>query len=120
MDVYELLPRYRGRLAFHGGLSMQRILPFGTWDQTNNGLHLGADHCGSEAWFPAAGLRHPDDGKLYGVGESGYIWTRQSVAPDSVRQHYFLYNISGYSYARIYLSLPSARACAQSVRCVRE
>ena len=32
MDVYELLPRYRGRLAFHGGLSTQRTLPFGTPD----------------------------------------------------------------------------------------
>jgi uroporphyrinogen decarboxylase len=30
MDVYDLLPRYRGRLAFHGGLSTQRTLPFGT------------------------------------------------------------------------------------------
>jgi uroporphyrinogen decarboxylase len=30
MDVYQLLPRYRGRLAFHGGLSTQRTLPFGT------------------------------------------------------------------------------------------
>ncbi len=30
MDVYSLLPEYRGRLAFHGGLSMQKILPFGT------------------------------------------------------------------------------------------
>jgi uroporphyrinogen decarboxylase len=30
MDVYELLPRCRGRLAFHGGLSMQKTLPFGT------------------------------------------------------------------------------------------
>jgi len=30
MDVFEILPRYRGRLAFHGGLSMQRTLPFGT------------------------------------------------------------------------------------------
>jgi uroporphyrinogen decarboxylase len=30
MDVYEILPRYRGRLAFHGGLSMQKTLPFGT------------------------------------------------------------------------------------------
>ncbi len=27
-DVYALLPRYRGRLAFHGGLSTQRTLPF--------------------------------------------------------------------------------------------
>jgi uroporphyrinogen decarboxylase len=30
MDVHDLLPRYRGRLAFHGGLSTQRTLPFGT------------------------------------------------------------------------------------------
>ena len=30
MDVYDLLPRYRGRLAFHGGLSTQKTLPFGT------------------------------------------------------------------------------------------
>lgn len=33
MDVYDILPRYRGRLAFHGGLSMQRILPFGTREE---------------------------------------------------------------------------------------
>jgi uroporphyrinogen decarboxylase len=30
MDIYEILPRYRGRLTFHGGLSMQKLLPFGT------------------------------------------------------------------------------------------
>jgi len=30
MDVYDILPRYRGRLTFYGGLSMQRLLPFGT------------------------------------------------------------------------------------------
>jgi len=30
MDIYELLPAYRGRLSFHGGLSTQRILPYGT------------------------------------------------------------------------------------------
>jgi uroporphyrinogen decarboxylase len=30
MDVYSLLERFRGRLTFHGGLSMQKILPFGT------------------------------------------------------------------------------------------
>lgn len=30
MDVDDLLKRYRGRLAFHGGLSMQKTLPFGT------------------------------------------------------------------------------------------
>jgi uroporphyrinogen decarboxylase len=30
MDVYALLPKYRGRLAFHGGLSTQKTLPYGT------------------------------------------------------------------------------------------
>lgn len=30
MDVWSLVPRYRGRLAFHGGLSTQRTLPHGT------------------------------------------------------------------------------------------
>jgi uroporphyrinogen decarboxylase len=30
MDVAALLPRYRGRLAFHGGLSTQKTLPFGS------------------------------------------------------------------------------------------
>jgi len=32
MDVDALVPRYRGRLAFHGGLSTQRTLPFGSPD----------------------------------------------------------------------------------------
>lgn len=47
MDVYDILPRYRGRLAFHGGLSMQRILPFGTREEvvqeSERLLRLGAD-----------------------------------------------------------------------------
>jgi len=30
MDVAALMERYRGRLTFHGGLSTQRTLPFGT------------------------------------------------------------------------------------------
>ena len=29
-DTAAMIPRYRGRLAFHGGLSTQRTLPFGT------------------------------------------------------------------------------------------
>jgi len=33
MDVPALLGRYRGRLAFYGGLSTQRTLPFGNVDQ---------------------------------------------------------------------------------------
>jgi len=30
MDVFGLMKKYRGRLTFHGGLSMQKTLPFGT------------------------------------------------------------------------------------------
>lgn len=30
MDVSSLLQKYRGRLAFHGGLSIQKTLPYGT------------------------------------------------------------------------------------------
>jgi uroporphyrinogen decarboxylase len=36
MDIYELLPYYRSRLSFHGGLSTQRILPFGTTEDVRN------------------------------------------------------------------------------------
>jgi uroporphyrinogen decarboxylase len=47
MDVHELLPRYRGRLAFHGGLSTQRTLPFGSVAdvraESRRLLALGAD-----------------------------------------------------------------------------
>ncbi len=47
MDVDALLPRYRGRLAFHGGLSTQRTLPYGTADEvhraTQHLLDLGRD-----------------------------------------------------------------------------
>jgi len=30
MDVWTLVPKYRGRLSFHGGLSTQHTLPYGT------------------------------------------------------------------------------------------
>jgi len=30
MEVHELMKKYRGKLTFHGGLSMQKTLPFGT------------------------------------------------------------------------------------------
>jgi uroporphyrinogen decarboxylase len=32
MNVFELKQRYHGRLTFHGGLSIQQVLPFGTPD----------------------------------------------------------------------------------------
>ena len=33
MDVNELLKKYRGRLTFHGGLSIQKTLPYGTREE---------------------------------------------------------------------------------------
>ena len=45
MDVAALMRQYRGRLAFHGGLSTQKTLPFGTPDdvraETRRLLELG-------------------------------------------------------------------------------
>ncbi len=47
MNVEELLPAYRGRLAFHGGLSTQRTLPYGSAEdvrtETRKLLELGAE-----------------------------------------------------------------------------
>jgi len=47
MDVTLLIQRYRGRLAFHGGLSTQRTLPYGSSDdvrgETEYLLELGGD-----------------------------------------------------------------------------
>jgi uroporphyrinogen decarboxylase len=36
MDVFALLQQYRGRLAFHGGLSTQKTLPYGTVEDVQN------------------------------------------------------------------------------------
>ncbi len=45
MDVDSLISQYRTRLCFHGGLSIQKILPFGTVqevkDETNRLIGLG-------------------------------------------------------------------------------
>jgi uroporphyrinogen decarboxylase len=47
MDVHGLLRQYRGRLAFHGGMSTQRTLPFGSVEdvkaETRRLLAAGAD-----------------------------------------------------------------------------
>jgi uroporphyrinogen decarboxylase len=55
MDVAGLMNRYRGRLTFHGGLSTQRILPFGTVEdvraETRRLLEMGAG--GSYIFAPA-------------------------------------------------------------------
>jgi len=47
MDVFKAMRDYRGRLAFHGGMSVQKILPFGTKkdvrEQTRRLLDAGRD-----------------------------------------------------------------------------
>ncbi|MBN1902193.1 uroporphyrinogen-III decarboxylase-like protein [Candidatus Sumerlaeota bacterium] len=47
MDVADLINRYRGRLTFHGGLSTQRTLPYGTPEdvrkETRKLISLGKD-----------------------------------------------------------------------------
>ncbi len=55
MDVYALMEAYRGRLTFHGGLSTQRTLPYGTvadvQRETNRLLECGRK--GSYIFAPA-------------------------------------------------------------------
>lgn len=47
MDVFALMKKYKGRLAFHGGLSTQQTLPYGTVEdverETTKLLQAGAD-----------------------------------------------------------------------------
>ena len=55
MDVEALMTKYRGRLAFIGGLSTQRTLPYGTVDdvlrETRQLVAMGRD--GSYVFAPA-------------------------------------------------------------------
>jgi uroporphyrinogen decarboxylase len=55
LDVNDLLPRYRGKVTFHGGLSTQQTLPSGTAEdvrrETQRLLTLGA--AGSYIFAPA-------------------------------------------------------------------
>ncbi len=39
MDIYALKKQYQGRLAFHGGMSVQKILPFGTVQDVRQATH---------------------------------------------------------------------------------
>ncbi len=55
MDVFSLLERYRGRLAFHGGLSTQRTLPYGSVEDVLNETRrlLSAGRAGGYILAPA-------------------------------------------------------------------
>jgi uroporphyrinogen decarboxylase len=55
MDVFALMERYRGRLSFLGGLSTQKVLPFGTPDDVRRETKrlLAAGRAGSYIFAPA-------------------------------------------------------------------
>jgi uroporphyrinogen decarboxylase len=55
MDVFALLPKYRGRLAFHGGLSTQRTLPYGSAEDVRRETQalLEAGSAGGYIFAPA-------------------------------------------------------------------
>ncbi len=55
MDVFDILKRYRGRLAFHGGLSTQRTLPYGSIEDVNSATRklLDAGAGGGYVFAPA-------------------------------------------------------------------
>jgi uroporphyrinogen decarboxylase len=55
MDVADLLNRYRNRLTFHGGLSLQKTLPFGTPDDVRRETRwlLGLGRAGGYIFAPA-------------------------------------------------------------------
>ena len=55
MDVFGLLEKYRGRLSFHGGLSTQKTLPFGSVDEVRKETHklIEAGNQGGYIFAPA-------------------------------------------------------------------
>jgi uroporphyrinogen decarboxylase len=55
MDVFGLLDKFRGKLTFHGGLSMQKTLPFGTPAQVReeSEILLKAGAMGSYIFSPS-------------------------------------------------------------------
>jgi len=55
MDVFSLMEAYRGRLTFHGGLSTQRTLPYGSLEDVRRETHrlLQAGAAGNYIFAPA-------------------------------------------------------------------
>ena len=55
MDVFSLMEQYRGRLTFHGGLSTQRTLPYGSVEDVRQATRrlLAAGQAGGYIFAPA-------------------------------------------------------------------
>ncbi len=54
MDPYEMKTLYHGRLAFHGGISIQKLLPFGTPPQVKREVKRLLDEIGAGGGYLAA------------------------------------------------------------------
>jgi uroporphyrinogen decarboxylase len=46
MDPYEIKKQYGSQLSFYGGVSIQRLLPFGTPEQIRDEVHKLIDNVG--------------------------------------------------------------------------
>ncbi|MCK4791742.1 MAG: hypothetical protein KAV87_48870, partial [Desulfobacteraceae bacterium] len=55
MDVFDLMTTYKSRLAFHGGLSTQQTLPYGSVEDVRNetAMLLQAGRDGGYIFAPA-------------------------------------------------------------------
>jgi len=58
MDVFDMMRRYHGRLAFHGGMSVQRLLPFGSPDEVRSQTRqlIEAGRNGGYVFAPSHGV----------------------------------------------------------------
>jgi uroporphyrinogen decarboxylase len=54
MDIYQTKKKYRNRLAFYGGISLQSLLPFGTPDQVRSEVAKIIKEIGREGGYIAA------------------------------------------------------------------
>ena len=54
VDVFAIKPRYAGRLAFFGGISTQRLLPFGTPSQVRDEVAALLDRLGKPGGYIAS------------------------------------------------------------------
>jgi len=61
MDVFALKKRYHGRLAFHGGMSIQQVLPFGSVDDVRAGVQELIDAGASGGYIFAPSHAVPPD-----------------------------------------------------------
>jgi uroporphyrinogen decarboxylase len=84
MDVHDLHRRFRGRLTFHGGLSTQRTLPYGSVQdvkaETRRLLEMGAS--GSYILSPA----HSVEGDVSLENMLAFITTTQAQGPEELRK----------------------------------